>query len=74
MRGRMDDNPSNAHVTSLCLAVCCSKPIKPTNHLALCLLLNSYTMEYLVLHEIFLRVWAACYFLPHHIVILSAVS
>ena len=42
--------------------------------LALCLLLNFCTVEYLVLHEIFLHAWAADYFPPHHILFLSAVS
>ena len=41
--------------------------------LALCLLLNFCTVEYLVLHEMFLHAWAADYFPPHHILFLSAV-
>ena len=42
--------------------------------LALCLLLNLYTIEYSVLHEIFVRAWVADNFPPHHILFLSAVS
>ena len=41
--------------------------------LALCLLLNFCTIEYLVLHKIFLRAWAADYFLPLHMLFLSTV-
>ena len=48
-----DDYLFNAYVAFLSLAVFYSKSIKPTNNLALCLLLNSCTIEYLVLrmHE-----------------------
>ena len=42
--------------------------------LALRLLLNFCTIEYVVPHEIFLRAWAADYFLPLHMLFLSTVS
>ena len=38
--------------------------------LALYLLLNSCTTEYLVLHEIFSHTWAVNYFPPHHLYLL----
>ena len=41
--------------------------------LALCLLFNFCTIEYLVKHKIFLHAWAANYFPPHHMLFLSAV-
>ena len=48
-----DDYLFNGYVAFLSLAVFYSKSIKPTNNVALCLLHNSCTIEYLVLcmHE-----------------------